>query len=1317
MKHCLLFSILIGCYCLLFSQAPIPTPISVFEGNKYASGFGYSLSGNGDLNGDGFIDMCVGAPTYNYGAPTSGAVYVYYGNALGIDTTADIAFFGDQYDCRLGQAVAINGDINNDGYDDLVYSASDYITPLGDVSGRVFIHYGGPSGVSATPSLMLDAYQIHSQFGYKLNYAGDVNGDGFTDLAIAASAYDNGNTDEGRVYVYHGSALGLNVTPIITYESNTTLGYMGFTLESAGDVNGDGYDDLMMTARGIDAGEFDEGRVYIYHGSSLGLSATPAITFDGNITYGGFGDALAGAGDLNNDGFDDILISQGAYSGAFEYEGRVFIYYGSAAGITPIGGSVIFGNKTGTSCGSAISYIGNYNGDIYDDVLISSIAYSNGEYLEGRSAVYLGSASGILSEPAATFEINQIHVYFGNNSCRLGDINYDGFDDIAISASSYDNEFVNEGAVFIYYGSDCIATKYFADIDEDEFGSSVDYIVSCSPVPGFILDSLDCVDSIALINPTTVWYVDEDFDHYYSETGTPIEQCISPGFNYNYDIYSSGDCDDLNEFVYPGAIELLDNLDNDCDGIVDDGTIFTLNALLEGNQVSADFATDVAIAGDLNNDGYDDIIIGAPDYNNGTEHEGAAMVYYGSAAGISFTPDVILDCNQAYSQFGAAVCGAGDLNGDGYDDIAVGANGYDAPSINEGGIFVYLGSAVGVSNIPSVIIEGNVASYWLGSVLSTAGDVNGDGYDDLIAGAQSFSLGQVNEGAIFIFHGNSGGINTTPATLIQSNKTSACYGNSVSGGGDVNGDGYDDVVVGAYNYAFGQSGEGHVFVYHGSATGIITTPARTYQNNQTGSNLGRAVAMINNLNGDAYADIVIGADGHDFDMINLGGIFVYFGSASGLSYVANDQIEGFKTFSNFGAKITCAGDVNLDGFDDVIVGAYQDYIGEYVEGLAYLFTSNAVGLYHSPLVTFQSNQEMAGGSKSIAGGGDMNGDGAVDIIFGVPYYDNIESLEGAAFIYLGCTDTYFLDADGDGFGGAISITTCTPSPEYVITNSDCNDDNETIYPFASELCNGLDDNCNVNIDEGLDPLISISAGGPTIFCQGSNVTLTATYTGYSLQWKKNGDLIPGATFPTYVATTKGNFSCVVDNACGSLESSQIFVNVLKNPSATISAAGPTTFCVGGSVVLNANSGAGLSYQWFKNAAEIPGATSISYSATTAGIYKCKVIKTATGCFKMSNGISVTVPCKEGLPAGEEGEMLTETIVVYPNPAQDFITITKTLNSPNVVTIIDALGNYVLSTTITENSCTIDISDLANGMYTIQLINGSSVFNQPFIKSH
>lgn len=271
-----------------------------------------------------------------------------------------------------------------------------------------------------------------------------------------------------------------------------------------------------------------------------------------------------------------------------------------------------------------------------------------------------------------------------------------------------------------------------------------------------------------------------------------------------------------------------------------------------------------------------------------------------------------------------------------------------------------------------------------------------------------------------------------------------------------------------------------------------------------------------------------------------------------------------------------------------------------------------------------------------------------------------------------------------------------------------------------ELCNDLDDNCNGLTDDGVIETITINTDDPTTFCQGGSATLTATYSGSSLQWKKNGAIIPGSTSENYVVTTKGNYTCVTTSDCASTESTPLYVNVIKNPNAAITAAGPTTFCVGGSVVLNANSGAGLSYQWFKNAAEIPGATSISYSATTAGIYKCKVIKTATGCFKMSNGISVTVPCKEGLPAGEEGEMLNETIVVYPNPATDYIAIK--VNQVNetgaTMQITNIVGQIVFSTILsaeqTEIEMTVDISQFPAGIYNLQYMNETQVIGQQIV---
>ena len=254
-----------------------------------------------------------------------------------------------------------------------------------------------------------------------------------------------------------------------------------------------------------------------------------------------------------------------------------------------------------------------------------------------------------------------------------------------------------------------------------------------------------------------------------------------------------------------------------------------------------------------------------------------------------------------------------------------------------------------------------------------------------------------------------------------------------------------------------------------------------------------------------------------------------------------------------------------------------------------------------------------------------------------------------------------------------------------------------------ELCNTLDDNCNGLIDDDVVETINITAAGPTEFCQGGSVSLSATYSGASLQWQKNGVDIPGATLAAYTAATKGNYACVTTSDCGTAISETIFVNVFKNPKAIISAAGPTTFCVGGNVTLNVSPVAGCSYQWYKDASPIPGATATNYLATTAGIYKCRVTKIVTGCFKTSSGIIVTVPCKEGLPDDAAGEVITaKQILVYPNPTDEILFIELPGNTNALITIYNNLGQQVQQQICYNEMAEIVVEQLPAGIYFIEL---------------
>src|SRR6185436_20138077 len=114
--------------------------------------------------------------------------------------------------------------------------------------------------------------QSSASFGISVATAGDVNGDGYSDVIVGAYGYDNGQTDEGRAFVYDGSAAGLATSATWTAESDQAGASFGVSVATAGDVNGDGYADVVIGAYGYDNGQSNEGRAFVYHGSAAGLA-------------------------------------------------------------------------------------------------------------------------------------------------------------------------------------------------------------------------------------------------------------------------------------------------------------------------------------------------------------------------------------------------------------------------------------------------------------------------------------------------------------------------------------------------------------------------------------------------------------------------------------------------------------------------------------------------------------------------------------------------------------------------------------------------------------------------------------------------------------------------------------------------------------------------------------------------------------------------------------------------------------------------------------------------------------------------------------
>jgi hypothetical protein len=399
----------------------------------------------------------------------------------------------------------------------------------------------------------------------------------------------------------------------------------------------------------------------------------------------------------------------------------------------------------------------------------------------------------------------------------------------------------------------------------------------------------------------------------------------------------------------------------------------------EADMAGANYGQSVASAGDVNGDGYADVIVGTPYFQNANGYQGRAFVYYGSGAGLPTTPSWFAEGLADDQAFGWSVSGAGDVNGDGYDDVIVGA-----PSNNRGA-FLFLGSATGLGTSPAWAVYGPT-SY--GSVVAGLGDTNGDGYDDFAVLAPTVSPGLPGE--LYVYMGSASGPATAPALILGTIGIQDGTANPPPVGishGDFNGDGYSDVIV-------------RDNIYLGSPSGPGTTPDWVPGNiwPVNGSSYGAACAGVGDINGDGFDDFVIGAPrytGTQTVHTHEGRIYFYNGSAGVPDNWPERLIESDVPEAFFGSAVAGAGDVNGDGYDDVMVGAYN--LNN--QGRAYVYLGSALSLATSPTWTADGTQPMGLFGKSVAGLGDVNGTGVSAVIVGASQIADPENLEGQAYIY------------------------------------------------------------------------------------------------------------------------------------------------------------------------------------------------------------------------------------------------------------------------------------------------------------------------------